>query len=546
MTGPAQANGRDASRRVVAIGLDAAELSLIERYGAAGELPNIAGLLRRSRFGELSGPDYPELAWAEILTGCRASGLGYASPLMLRPDYSVVDRGAYDFAVRPFYAHCRGTPVIVFDPPQARVAPQLEGVQIVGWGSHSPLGPSASEPPDRLAAIRAAHGEHPAFAEDWMLVTEGADKAERLAAAYRTGIERRARICRDLMREPWRLLIVAFGEPHAAGHALWHLSNDDHPARRLCAEPGKDPLRAVYEAVDRAVGEILEAAPDAAVVLFSSHGMKANSAELGTLVFLPELLYRRSFGAPALAAGEAALPAAPLERVRGDWARMLWASQRDANPLRRLLRRHVPLGVSRRLEATLGGAELALEHPFTSPLHYMPPLWYRPYWRRMPAFALPSFSDGFVRLNLRGRESAGLVEPSRYEALCDEIAAELLELKDARSGAAAVVEVGRSFSSAAAALAAAGDPGAQEADLVVRWSPRPIDVVDSPRFGRIGPVPFRQAGGHTARGFAGIAGSGIPAGRMATGRLIDIAPTIFDLLGLARPNHLEGASLLMP
>ena len=35
--------------------------------------------------------------------------------------------------------------------------------------------------------------------------------------------------------------------------------------------------------------------------------------------------------------------------------------------------------------------------------------WYRKFWPRMPYFALPSFADGHVRVNLRGRGQAGRV-----------------------------------------------------------------------------------------------------------------------------------------
>jgi predicted AlkP superfamily phosphohydrolase/phosphomutase len=52
----------------------------------------------------------------------------------------------------------------------------------------------------------------------------------------------------------------------------------------------------------------------------------------------------------------------------------------------------------------------------------------------MRAFAVPSYYDGQIRLNLRGRERDGLVEPSRYEATCREIEALLRECRNPLTG----------------------------------------------------------------------------------------------------------------
>jgi hypothetical protein len=220
--------------------------------------------------------------------------------------------------------------------------------------------------------------------------------------------------------------------------------------------------------------------------------------------------------------------------------------QVEESGVRRAVRR-LPLGVSRRVDRLFGrflGNGAGLEHPYTTPLHYMPPLWYRPHWPAMPAFALPSFSDGFVRINLKGRESRGMVDPEDYAAFCAALTAALGGLRDARTGAPVVAEVRRSWPSGRVALAEAGEPGAPQADLVVVWGDRPSDVVDSADCGRIGPLPFRQSGGHTTRGFFGLAGAEGAPGRLAAARLIDLAPTILDLLGVALPNHLEGRSLV--
>lgn len=141
-------------------------------------------------------------------------------------------------------------------------------------------------------------------------------------------------------------------------------------------------------------------------------------------------------------------------------------------------------------------------------------------------------ADGFIRFNLRGRESRGLVEKGDAGALADRLTRLLRGLSDGRTGKPAVRE-GAPASAVSGGLA----------DLVVAWSKTPIDAVVSPEHGRIGPPPYRQAGGHTARGFICVSGDDATARELPPGRLVDIAPTILDLMGVARPNHLAGVSL---
>jgi predicted AlkP superfamily phosphohydrolase/phosphomutase len=534
-----------ARSRVIAIGLDACELSLLLRLVDRGALPEIARILAEGQIAETAtvGHHLAEVPWTEMLTGCSPETTGYWSPITYRPDYSLREVGAYDFAeCRPFYAYCSGRRIIALDIPQTRLCEEVEGAQILGWGSHAQNGPSLSRPAGLLAEMTQRHGAHPAFPHDWLMVSEPQDKAARLEAALQLGLERRTRLCLDLMaRIDWDLVFVVLGEIHAAGHGFWHVAQADHPLAEAGRTGVDDPVERILRAADRAIGRIRAAAPPGTkLVLFSERGMKANAADLASLVFLPELLYRFCFGEPALAYGRPGAPP-PRSTSRGDWGLLLWAGQEDRSWLRRAVRRHAGTGLSRSFDRAFGSG-LRLRHPNDSPLGYMPPVWFQPYWPHMPAFALPSFSDGFIRINLKGRESWGVVAPDDYGRLCARLEAMLRALRDGRSGKPIVAEILRLRRNGAEALAAASDE--PDADLVVKWRERPADVVDSPEFGGIGPLPFRRSGDHTPRGFCAVAGTG--RGLARRGRLVDIAPTILDLLDVAAPAHLDGVSLLAP
>ena len=39
----------------------------------------------------------------------------------------------------------------------------------------------------------------------------------------------------------------------------------------------------------------------------------------------------------------------------------------------------------------------------------------------MKAFIIPSFGEGYVRINVKGRDPHGVVDPEDYQSVCEEI-----------------------------------------------------------------------------------------------------------------------------
>jgi predicted AlkP superfamily phosphohydrolase/phosphomutase len=531
---------------VIAIGLDAADPLLVERWMEEGRLPALAALRASGTYTRLENFDYcrAESACTSFLTGCPAWQTGRWGAFKFHPeDYTVEDIQAYEFdEYPPFYAADPSRRVAVFDLPQTRLVHGLNGIQVLGWGAHSPRTDRVSIPDGLLADLTARYGEHPTYEKDHCTLWD--ERAmKRMKEGLETGIARRGAICRELLqREPWDLFITYFGETHSAGHFYWHLSQDDHPLPRAKGQTG-DWLLEVFQAVDHAIRDIVAAAPqDARIVLFSDHGMEANSTDLPSLVFLPELLYRWSFaGRLGLEAGRTDAPPPPpvIPRAGRSWTDEVWARKHDPNPLLRFLRKRLPVEffhytIERRLG--IDGVPLC---PDDCALGYEPPMWYHPAWPRMQAFALPSFSEGYIRLNLRGRERDGIVDPADYGRVCDEIEGVLRQVRNARTGEPMARKIMR-----AGALTDASDPKPPDPDLLVLWAPQPADVVDTP-FGRIGPMPFQRTGSHVERGFLIASGPGIPAANGLAGlpHALDLAPTILSLMGVSKPSYMDGKPL---
>jgi len=530
---------------LIAIGLDSADPELIDRWANAGHLPHISRLREGGAYCPLRGPELylSEQAWTLVLTGCEAGQTGYWSRWKFNPlNYECPDTGAYDFAEYPqFFALGPGYRSAIFDVPQARVSDAVNGLQVQAWGARSARTSSMSEPPELLEQLTRRHGRHPAFDRDH------ASHWNPLALAWLEralckGIARRAAICRDLLaRDQWDLFFTVFGETHSAGHYFWHLSQH-HPLRETQRPAANDPLLRVFQAVDRAIGEIASARPDAAILLFSPEGMTANSVDLPSTVFIPELLYRFSFGQPGLADStrNGIVPAPVNVPMALGWHRDLYGRRVDVNPVRRRLRPWLPIELSQWWEERSDpGQGPAYPGRFGS-LFHQPAMWYSPHWPNMKCFALPSISHGYIRINVRGREANGVVQPADYDLCCEEISNHLRALRDARTGRPVVEKVVRTRASAMDC-----GPNFPDPDLIAFYESEPADVVDSPRFGRIGPVPYARTGGHVNRGFAMLKGPQFERGStLPQGHVRDLAPTMLALLGSALPQYLEGSPLM--
>ncbi|HBB32471.1 MAG TPA: nucleotide pyrophosphatase [Cyanobacteria bacterium UBA8803] len=545
---------------VIAIGLDSADPVLLEKWMSQGHLKNLSKICEQGIYGRIKNiVEYAgtptefsstEPSWVMFETGCLPNKTGYWDTVKYEgSNYGTscdIIKGGYDFKEYPlFYALGDRYRVASFDVPVAALSEGVNGLQIVGWGGHFPFTPSHSRPSKLLPDLIQQYGQNPVLHKDngiWW------DRAYMtwIQDALKQSISTRSAIARDLLkREPWDLFLMAFPETHTASHDFWHLSQPDHPLypyQKLRNGINGDPMLNAFEQVDEAIGEILASvAEDAYVVCFAVHGMGINVTDMMSMTFLPEVLYRYNFpGKVGLAPGKLGETPPPmrLNPTRENWLGETWRQKYEPNPIKQFLKPWTP---SRFLHSGLNDIispyQLAIQG---DDLDYMPAKWYSPLWPQMKAFALPAFADGHIRINLQGREANGIVAPSEYEALCDELTQMVYRLKDGRTGEPLVKEVVRTRQSPTE-----DDPKLPDADLVVVWQDRTTDVVDSPDVGRIGPVIYYRPGGHRASGFFMAKGAGIASGSsLPGGRAVDVGATILELMGAPIPDYFDGKPLL--
>lgn len=535
--------------KVSALGLDAAEWQFTEELVAAGDMPHLAALRERSLVCRLEGPRLyrSEVPWPRFATGRSGLGMGYWGTMTFDPrTYRAVGRGAY--IGRPFWAR-PDVRSLVFDVPEVGMHADVLGTQITAWGAHSPEYPRASRPVGLLTELDERFGPHPAFANDCDPGWHSPEYLDNLTRALQTGAHRRMDALEWLLdRDDYDFVLVAMSEAHSGGHHLWHGADPDHP---LAASPlagiARRHLRTVFRTLDECVGRFVDAVgPDTTTVVFSLHGFVGDGNDLPSAVLLPELLHRAHFGrgllkSPDTAAWRAAGMPPVVPRRDEHWIAYMSErfGERPRDHLRNVVKRTVPRRVLEPARRALGRPPGTLG-PFTTPIppedrrdvgalradprdpDYQIAWRYHAHWPQMRAFALPTVSDGHVRVNVRGREARGIVPPEDLATTCDEIVDLVRACTNPRTGRSVVADAIRTRDDPA-------QPG-PPADLVILWDGAP-DTFDHPELGTIGPFPYCRTGEHSTHGFALVAGPGIVPGDVGTRNVLDLTPTVLSLLG---------------
>ena len=264
--------------RVLALAFDGADYALVQRFMAEGRLPTISRLAREGAFGPLRStiPAFTPTAWSSFLTG-------------LNPGR----HGIFNFTTNPnrgtqkleSAASRAGTPIwrllgtagirsAYVGVPFTYPAEPLDGIVVTGYG-----GPERPQ-------ILPASAEERIFAAYPDLVTAHHPMAERWWEDFPAYTERLlehaddiAGVCKLIFElEPeLGLLCVDFMSTDHVGHLGYSRFDPEHPAH----EPDQtgDEILRVYERVDAACGELIEAATERygeepTVLIFSDHGMK--------------------------------------------------------------------------------------------------------------------------------------------------------------------------------------------------------------------------------------------------------------------------------
>ena len=177
-------NETSPSGRVVLIGLDGMEVSLLDELASKGEAPAFARLRQTAAWVGLDEGAARDtgVSWEVACSGRSCERNGRLSAVDFDPaTYEVRQIGATQ---EPFWANfdLDGT-TIVIDAPYTTALERERVVTVAGWGSHDPGYPRSSWPKGLLAEIDERFGPHPACNNDYAIVWNDVDRTVRLGRA---------------------------------------------------------------------------------------------------------------------------------------------------------------------------------------------------------------------------------------------------------------------------------------------------------------------------------------------------------------------------
>lgn len=446
-------------RKLLLIGLDAGDRDFIAAHADA--LPMLTSLLREGTGGPLAAEPMAGAVWPSFCSGAHPQDHGVFHHLQWDPNEMRVRRVSGDWTpYEPFWRKmaAAGKKITIFDVPFVFPG-ETAALEVMNWGSHDLIGPFWCSDPDLGRRFRSRFALHPMGFEVPVDKTPG--QLERAVDRIVQGAAGKAEATKWLMAaRPWDVFLVAFGEPHRAGHTIWPDPNDpDDPAP-------VDGLKRAYAAVDAAVAEVIAAAgPEADVVLFALHGMAPNSSQS----HLTSVFMQRA-----------------LAKYRGEPAP---AEQGDAPGLIRMLRKAVPAG----LQLAIANAvptfvrDQVIAREIAGGFD----------WPKTLGLCLHGDLAGYLRLNIRGREKDGVLALDELPALKSFLREELMALTTA-AGHPLVRAV---------SFPATEESGARAdllPDILVEWEPAlpPQPEICSPGLGVIRARHATGRGGnHRFQGF---------------------------------------------
>lgn len=491
-------------RRVLLIGLDGLEPTLVQRWMAEGRLPTLASLAKRGAFTPCAStiPHATFPAWTTCVTGVNPGRHGII-------DFTRMVPGAYGIAFtnathRQAPALWRimseaGARVGVLGVPATYPPDPVNGFMVSGFDSPVTTGVAASFVHPRALYPRVREWTFADFQESRIGPGWHAHALRKLLE----GIATKERIACDLIRsEAPDFLMAVFGESDTVSHHFWLFHDPESPRHR----PGfETAIGQVYERLDRAVAALIEAFGDGLVCVVSDHGF--GGAGTG-VVHLNNWLAGQ--GHLALAANNAPRsPLAPLKALALGAVPARWQG-----PLFRRM-----AGVAARAEgsARFAGIDWPRTRAFSEELNYFPS----------------------VRINLRGREPEGVVDPADYEAVVADLCAELTAWDPiARAHPRAALYEGPFVDRAPdIVLELALEDGYSHSCLRARGGPS---------FRRIGPEEYLGGKERGMNGNHRPEGVWLCSEPLADARavsLLDVAPTVLAAMGVPAP-WMEGRSLI--
>ncbi len=517
------------------IGWDGATFDLVRPWAEQGKLPNIARLLETGGHGPLRStiPPWTFPAWTSFMTGKNPGKHGIFD--FFRPragSYHLEYVNGSHRRARTFWQILSeaGRQVISISLPCTFPPDPVNGIMISGFdfpgeGPGSFVDARGMYPRELHEELKSHTGPHPIDAAVIKEVNRG--RMDLVLERMLETVRKKAGTAKYLLaHKPWDCFMILFGESDGAGHQFWRYCDPNSP---LYGEqpPGlQDSILRVYQELDRQAGELLALVPEGTVnLMMSDHGFGG----VGDWMIYPNAWLGEQGFVRLRAPGKRSWLGGRINAAKH------WAVGSFPAWLQRSLYRS--------FAGLLGRIEARVRYGMID-------------WSGTQAFFDENPYFPAVRVNLKGRQPGGTVEPGReYDDVCDRLVHALEGWLHPESGIPIVEKAWRRHE------LYQGPYVELAPDIIPQWalhqgysfafkrtlSARPgvwIEKVEPQSEGRHRFFEGKS-GTHRDHGIFLIQGADCirPGARIEGARLIDLAPTILYLLGVPVPDDMDGRVL---
>ncbi|MDP8225699.1 MAG: alkaline phosphatase family protein [Candidatus Lernaella stagnicola] len=493
--------------RILVLGIDGAEPSLLFRWAEDGHLPHFQRWLETSSHGPLRSTIHPltPQAWTSMITGVNPGRHGifdFGKRAAGRYDVELVT--SRDRRAPAFWQFLpEGAQVGVANVPLTWPPEPLPGFMVTGM--HTPSLPEGVWPPEILAQLGDG------YQIDAMI--HWYDRPEPFLRDVFAMLSARHQAFLRLWEA--HALDVGFFVYVAADrvqHALWGEMEEQHIEHPGQAGDLGDAVFRTYLELDRCLGEWLERlGPEDHLMVVSDHGFGSLRRDVylnrvlidaGLLRFDPDKV--RAYQPP---------PEPENPDRKHAWVKENMPPAQDGIDDDQLL----ALGLGDPRKLTFATVD----------------------WSCTVAYA--AGLCGNVWLNLAGREPEGIVDEDEAPRVREQIKAALLAVVDPEDGRPvvdAVLEKEDIYH---------GEAMADAPDLLVMMRDYAYTTRGATEFwGRtpVGPVVVGHTGNHRLHGVFAAAGPKVAPGRFDDADILDVLPTLFHLAGWPVPADLDGLVLV--
>ncbi len=262
-----------ARSKLAIIALDGASPDLVKRWADEGHLPNLAELIERGTFGTLLSviPPVTGAAWGSFLTGVVPGRHGIFEWLSRRVgtyQLGLIDSSSLTCPTLFEWLSTHGLRVGAVGVPLTYPVRPIRGFLVSDL--LTPPGKNYAYPAELQAELESLlGGPYPVAPPPWL----GWPRAERWLKALHASLSARARAAQHLAtRYPWDFFMVHVMETDSVQHQMWHqLDGVERPRYRV--RLAGNPILEIYQLADDLVGQLRKSFDQNTIVwVISDHG----------------------------------------------------------------------------------------------------------------------------------------------------------------------------------------------------------------------------------------------------------------------------------